>query len=336
MDERHEREAMSVLVTGATGFVGSHVGPLLTRLGMRVVGGTRDVQRARDAHPDRAFVHLDLHDPDTLPAALAGCTHAVYLVHGMGAHAAADDYERTELEAADRFRTAAASAGLHRLVYLGGMRPDGEPSRHLRSRLATGECLRAGAVPTIELQATMVIGSGSESFRMVRDLAARLPAMLLPTWLDSRTQPIAIIDVVHAIARALRMDVPASRAYALPGPETLTARAIIERTASLMGRRPWTAEVPVVTPRLSAYWIRLVTRSDPHLARELVEGLLHDILSPDEGFWREHPTYRRQPFDDAVRLALAGEAEEVSAVAALVEDAAAWLTPKDTRTGTPS
>jgi uncharacterized protein YbjT (DUF2867 family) len=336
MDEPHTRNRMSVLVTGATGFVGSHLVPVLAGTGTQVVGGTRDVDRARQTHPDRTFVHLDVHDADSVRAALAGRTHAVYLVHGMGAGAAADDYERTELAAAHTFRTAAAAAGLRRIVYLGGMRPDGEPSRHLRSRLATGECLRGGDVPTVELQATMVIGSGSESFRMVRDLAARLPAMLLPAWLESRTQPIAIVDVVHAILRALWMDVPGSRVYALPGPETLTARAIIERTARLMGRHPWTAEVPLVTPRLSAHWIRLVTRSNPQLARELVEGLLHDILSPDEGFWGEYPSYRRQPFDDAVRLALAGEAEEVSALAALVEDAAAWLTPKDAPTATTS
>lgn len=316
-----------VLVTGATGFVGSHLVPILARTGADVVGGTRDVARAGHDHPDRAFVALDLLQPETVHAALQGCTQAVYLVHGM---ASADhEYERIEREAALTFRAAAAAAGVQRIVYLGGMRPAGPPSRHLRSRLATGEILREGPVPVIELQATMVIGSGSESFRMVRDLAARLPVMLLPAWLDSRTQPIGIVDVVQAIVLALRLDTSESRVWSLPGLETLTARAIIERTAGLLGRRPYMVRVPVVTPWLSTHWIRLVTRTDPHLAAELVEGLRTDILSPDDGFWAVYPQYRRQSFDEAVRRALAGEAEELSQMALFVEEAAEWVTPKD-------
>lgn len=317
-----------VLVTGATGFVGSHLMPLLTRAGARAVGGSRDVHRARQAFPDREFVSLDLARPETVATALEGCTHAVYLVHGMGRDGG--DYEHSEREAAQTFRDAAARAGVRRTVYLGGMAPSGPPSRHLRSRLATGEILRSGPVPTIELQATMVIGSGSESFRMVRDLAARLPLMLLPAWLATRTQPIGIADVVQAILLALRMDGPGG-AYPLPGPETLTARVIIERTASLLGRRPYTIGVPVVTPWLSTHWIRLITRADAHLAAELVEGLRTDILSPDEGFWRLHPSHRRQSFDEAVAAALIGEAAELSRAATLVEDVAEWLTPKDDR-----
>jgi hypothetical protein len=159
--------------------------------------------------------------------------------------------------------------------------------------------------------------------------------MLLPKWLRSRTQPIGIADVVHAIVLALRMDATDSRAYPLPGPEILSARAIIERTASLLGRRPYTIEVPVVTPWLSTHWIRLVTRCDPRVAAELVEGLRTDILAPDDGFWLLAPGHRRQSFDEAVRVALAGEAEELSRAAVLVEEAAEWLTPKRDRT-TPS
>lgn len=323
-----------VLVAGATGFVGSHLVPVLARGGAQVLGGTRDVERARRKKPQQEFVVFDLQQPDTVRAALQGCTHAVYLVHGMGKQQ--QEYERAELAAATTFRAAAADAGVGRIVYLGGMRPAGTPSRHLRSRLATGECLRAGRVPTIELQATMVIGSGSESFRMVRDLSARLPGMLLPKWLRSRTQPIGIADVVHAIVVALRMEGSESRAYPLPGPEILTAREIIERTASLLGRRPYTIEVPLVTPWLSTHWIRLVTRSDPRVAAELVEGLRSDILAPDDGFWELVPGHRRQSFDEAVRVALVGEAEELSRAAVLVEDAAEWLTPKDDRATPPS
>jgi len=125
------------------------------------------------------------------------------------------------------------------------------------------------------------------------------------------------------------MNTGESRAFPLPGPEILSARAIIERTAGLLGRRPYIVRVPLVTPWLSAHWIGLVTRADPHLAAELVEGLRTDILAPDEGFWAWHPGHRRQSFDEAVRAALAGEAEELSRAAVLVEEAAEWLTPKD-------
>jgi uncharacterized protein YbjT (DUF2867 family) len=321
-----------VLVTGATGFVGSHLMPLLERSGADVVGGTRDVARAQRHQPGRSFVHLDLLRPETVQPALTGCTDAVYLVHGMGD--ANLDYEKSEHAAAMAFRDAAASAGLRRIVYLGGMPPSGPPSRHLRSRLATGATLREGAVPTIELQATMVVGSGSESFRMVRDLAARLPVMLLPKWLESRTQPIAVADVVHAIVLALRLDARESRVHALPGPEMLSARAIIERTAGLLGRVPFTVAVPVVTPWLSTQWIRLVTRTDPHVAAELVEGLRSDILAGDDGFWTMYPGYRRQSFDEAVRAALTGEAEELSRAAMILEEAAEWLTPKSDHAAT--
>jgi uncharacterized protein YbjT (DUF2867 family) len=147
-----------VLVTGATGFVGSHLHPVLMQQGYDVVGGTRDVARARRSHPDRTFARLDLDDPGSIAAAVDGCTAAAYLVHGMSRDGASD-YARAELAAAQAFRDAAARAGVRRIVYLGGMRPAGRPSRHLQSRLDTGACLRGGEVPAIELQASMIIGS---------------------------------------------------------------------------------------------------------------------------------------------------------------------------------
>ena len=232
-----------------------------------------------------------------------------------------DDYEAAEHEAARVFRDAAAAAGLERIVYLGGMPPNGKPSRHLRSRMLVGETLRSGRVPTIELQATMIIGAGSESFRMVRDLAARLPVMFLPRWSKSLTEPIGIEDVVIAIGAAL-CDAPAeSRAYPLPGPEVLSAREILHRTAALMGRSVPMLYLPLITPKLSSYWIRLVTRSDHHVTDELVEGLRTDILAPDSGFWKLVPQHTRQSFDDAVRKALCDEVDGLTAGALIFEHA---------------
>ena len=317
-DPGEDGTAGTVLLTGATGFVGSHAFPVLEALGLRVIGGTRDPDKARQQHPSRRYRQLDLQDPLSVRTAMAGCSAAVYLVHSMatGAH-----YEVAEREAASLFRAAAEEAGLERIVYLGGMPPNGEPSRHLKSRMVTGQTLRAGRVPTIELQATMIIGAGSESFRMVRDLAARLPAMLLPSWSKSLTEPIGIADVTFAIGAALEKAPALSRAYPLPGPEVVSARDILQRTARLLGHNPRMYHVPLISPKLSSYWIRLVTRSDHRVTDELVEGLRTDILSPDQGFWKLCPEHVRQSFDEAVRAALSEETESLSTGALLFEQA---------------
>jgi uncharacterized protein YbjT (DUF2867 family) len=318
-------ERSKVLLTGATGFVGAQLFAVLQAHGLDVVGGTRDVEAAERKYPGRKFVQIDLADARSVREAMRHCSAAVYLVHSM---AGGRDYERLERESAQTFRSAAADAKLERIVYLGGMPPQGKPSRHLRSRMTTGEILRGGTVPTIELQATMVIGSGSESFRMVRDLAARLPVMVLPRWAESLTEPIAIDDVTFALAHALQHAPAKSRAYPLPGPEKLSARDILSRTAGLMGRHPRMYGVPVITPKLSSYWIRLVTRGNHHVTDELVEGLRTNIIAPDEGYWKLCPEHERQSFDQAARKALNGEESDLSTGALLLETAIDRLSPK--------
>jgi uncharacterized protein YbjT (DUF2867 family) len=298
-----------VLLTGATGFVGLHLYPVLTAGGLSVVCGSRQPEAARSRTPGREFRQLDVSDYDSTVRALEGCDAAVYLVHSM---ADVKRYDRAEEHEAKTFLRAAEHVGLKRIVYLGGPRPAGRISRHLRSRLRTGEILRGGGVSTIELQATMIIGPGSESWRMVRDLAARLPVMLLPRWLESRSQPIYIDDVTAAIRLAVSMEQQGSAAYPLPGPETLSARDILLRTAELMGLRPHMYGVPVITPLLSSYWIALVTRANQRIASQLVEGLRTDLVAPDEGFWRRFPEHARIPFNVAARLALQGEADTLT------------------------
>lgn len=292
-----------MLLTGATGFVGSHVAEALLRRGLEVVGASRrpDGERSR---ADMPFRHVDLAVPSTVDRALEGIDRAVYLVHGMRGHG---DYVQLERRYAETFRDAAARAGLERIVYLGGMRPRGHLSRHLESRLRTGEILRSGTVPVVELQATMVVGAGSESFRIVRDLAARLPWMLLPKWLESVTEPVAVEDVAEAIAHATTMPLTSSVVLPAPGPDQLSARSILELTARALGHAPRMAGVPFVTPKLSSYWIRLVTRADPHLATELVEGLRTSIVAEGETIWDRMPGFERTSFEDTVRRALAEE-----------------------------
>jgi len=298
----HRSFAMKVLLTGATGFVG-------TRLAPRLIADGWSVRRAA-RHPPPArlgeeWVQLDVDRPETMGPALAGCRAAVYLVHRM---AEAADYEVRERAAAVAFGAAALAAGLERIVYLGGVEPSGPPSRHLRSRLETGARLRASGVPTFELRAAMIIGPDSLSFRIVRDLACRLPAMILPRWLSSRSQPIDVSDVVHAIATALELPIELAGAWDLPGPETLTAKEILLRIARSRGMRPLVVDVPVLTPHLSSLWLRLVTSADYKVARELVDGLANDLVARGQSFWDVAPPHALVPFDDAVRRALGAEA----------------------------
>lgn len=308
---------MRVLLTGATGFVGSHLYPALVAAGHDVVCASRDPDRARARWPEQQWRALDVSDAASFRAPLGGCDAAFYLVHGL--LAAASDYPEREQQAASLFARAAEEARLSKVVYLGGMAPAGSPSRHLASRLRTGQVLREGRVPTIELRASMIIGAGSASWRICRDLALRLPLMVLPRWLRSRSEPISIEDVVVALVAALGLDPARAGDYDVPGPEILSAREILERIARLAGTRPVMINVPLVTPHLSAYWIRLVTRTDAALAAELVEGLRNDILSRDDGIWRLLPDHERLGFDAAARRALQAEAATVSTVGQAVE-----------------
>jgi len=300
--------ARTLLLTGATGFVGRAVRPALEQVGWHVRGLTRSAERARAAMPDVAWVQGDVADASSIASALDGVEAAFYLVHAIGE---GDDYHAREVAAAERFAAAAGAAGVRRVVYLGGVAPAGPGSEHLRSRLDVGEALRAGPAPTVELRASMIVGHGSLSWLIVRDLAARLPVMVLPRWLRSRTQPVAIDDVVVALVRALDVPLDTNAWFDVPGPETLSGKQILERTARVMGLgAPLSIDVPFLTPRLSSLWLRLVTRANWTVAREVVIGLTEDLLAKDERFWAliHHP--HRTPFDAAARQALAEERRE--------------------------
>jgi uncharacterized protein YbjT (DUF2867 family) len=295
----------TLLLTGATGFVGNAVRPALAAKGWRVRCLTRDVARARRRQPALDWVEGDVGDPVSSARALDGCQAAIYLVHGIGEGA---DYHQREVAAATTFSQAADAAGVERIVYLGGVAPAGSGSEHLRSRLDVGEALRSGPVKTVELRASMIVGHGSLSWLIVRDLAARLPFMILPQWLKSRTQPVAIADVVIALVRALDLQLPASACFDIPGPFTMSGKQILEETARVLGLpHPRMIEVPLLSPRLSSLWVRFVTRAKWSVAREVVVGLTEDLLARDDRFWRliDHPN--RLTFAEGARLALDGE-----------------------------
>ncbi len=297
--------SQSLLLTGATGFVGGALRPALLARGWRVKGLTRDAARARQRAPDQDWVQGDVRDEAACAVAMTGCRAAVYLVHGIGEGA---DYHAQEVAGAEVFARAAARAGVERIVYLGGVAPPSAGSDHLRSRFAVGEALRAGPVKTIELRASMIVGHGSLSWLIVRDLAARLPFMVLPRWLRSRTQPVAIDDVVIALVGALDLPLAASAWFDIPGPATLSGKEILEETARVMGLpSPRAVEVPLLSPRLSSLWVRFVTRARWSVAREVVVGLTEDLLAQDDRLWTMVGHPRRLAFADAARLALVAE-----------------------------
>ena len=244
-------------------------------------------------------------EPASCARALAGCQAALYLVHGIGA---GGGYHQQEIAAAATFSQAAATAGIERIVYLGGVAPTGAGSEHLRSRLEVGEALRAGPVRALELRASMIVGHGSLSWLIVRDLAARLPVMVLPSWLKSRTQPVAIDDVAIALVRALDLPLAASAWFDIPGPVTLSGKEILEETAQVLSLpHPRMIELPLLSPRLSSLWVRFVTRADCTDAREVVVGLAEDLLARDDRFWTLIGHSQRLSFAAAAELALAAE-----------------------------
>lgn len=296
---------MTIVVCGARGFVGSHLTRALVQKGHQVRAGSRNPSKVDEDRPEVTWVEVDVERPDTLASAFEGADAVAYLVHQMGD--GGDDLEKREAAGARAVRDAAAAAGVRRMVYLGGPDPTGPISKHLASRLRTGAILRDGPVSTIELRANMIIGAGSESWWIVRDLALRLPVMLLPRWLYNHSEPIAIDDVVGALVRALEQDHEGSAWYDIPGPERLTARQILERVGAAVGVKPRMINVPVLSPRLSSHWLRLITRADYNVASQLVDGLTADLVATGTTFWEVHPDLPRTPFDQAVHQALAEE-----------------------------
>ncbi len=296
------RESELVLLTGATGFVGRHLYPALRAAGYNVRCGSRQPARATELRPKREWVRLDLDEASSVRRALEGCRAAIYLVHRMKG---GDDYPDRERRSAEVFAREAERAGVRRIVYLGGVAPRGKGSRHLASRLETGAILRRSRASTVEIRAAMIIGAGGESWTMVRDLAKRLPLMVLPRWLNRGSWPIAIDDVVLALVGALQLHAADAGVYDAPGPERLTHRETLERAAAVMGKHPTMLRVPVLTPRLSSYWIGLVTDVDVAMARELIEGIRYDLDPSGRLIWDAIGTGPQRALDEAMREALA-------------------------------
>jgi uncharacterized protein YbjT (DUF2867 family) len=284
------------VVFGASGVIGRAVLPELTRSG-DVVAVSR---RSREPHDGVVWASADATDPAAVDDVLRRDDVVVYLVHSLGT----EDFEEIDRRAADTVAAAAARAGAHQIVYLGGLGAtrDAE-SAHLRSRAETAERLSAGPVPVTTLRAGMVVGAGSAAFETIRALVDRLPAMICPRWVSTPTQPIALRDVVAYIAGVSGNEAALGRSFDIAGPEVMTYRGMIERIARLRGKRLPIVEVPVLTPRLSSWWLHLVTPVNASVARPLIDGLRTPTVAHDDDI-RELVPVEQTSFDDAVRLAL--------------------------------
>ncbi|MEU0494920.1 NAD(P)H-binding protein [Mycobacterium sp. NPDC006124] len=273
-----DTESRRSLVTGATGYIGGHLTALLVERGENVRAMARTPEKLRDA-PWRDQVEVvrgDLGDPQTLEAAFDGVDVVYYLVHSMGT---SRDFVREEEKSAHNVAAAAEKAGVRRIVYLSGLHPDGELSRHLRSRNTVGEILMASSVETVVLQAGIVIGSGSASFEMVRHLTDRLPVMTTPKWVRNKIQPISIDDVLYYLAECADAPLPKSRTFDVGCPDVLEYADAMQIYAEEAGlRRRFIIALPLLTPSIASWWVGLVTPIPSGLARPLVESLEHDAV----------------------------------------------------------
>jgi len=296
-----------VLLTGATGYVG---GRLLSELehrqmALRCFARRPEALRGRAA-PSTEIVRGDVLDPAAVARALVSVDAAYYLVHSMGA---GEDFAARDRQAARIFAEAARTAGVRRIIYLGGLSGGAAGlSEHLRSRRETGEVLREAGVPVVEFQAAIILGSGSLSFEMIRALVERLPVMICPRWVGVETQPIAIEDVIAYLVAALDLAPGAERVYQIGGPDCITYGDLMREYARQRGLKRLLIPVPLLTPRLSSLWLGLVTPVYARIGRKLIDSLRNPTVVRDSAALQTFPV-RPRGVPDAIARALANENE---------------------------
>lgn len=294
-----------VLVTGVTGYIGGRLVPRLLASGFPVRVMVRDKTRLQGrAWLDQVqVVQADVLNPDSLHEALSGVSVAYYLIHSMAGNV---DFDQRDLQAARNFGEAARANGVERIIYLGGLGdPEADLSKHLRSRQQTGQVLRESGIPVTEFRAAIVVGSGSFSFEMIRYLTERIPVMICPRWVFTRVQPIAISDVLDYLIAALETPQSADRIIEIGGSDVLTYGDMLLGYARARGLRRYLLPVPVLTPRLSSYWVHLVTPIPAKIARPLIDGLRNEVVVRRSDALELFPQLKPMDYHSAVMLALA-------------------------------
>ncbi len=286
---------MRVAVIGATGTIGRPLVEALART-HDVVGVARRPPRDNQVN----WIAADATDAVAISSALEGINVVYHLVHSLGSA----DFEERDRAAATAVAESAAAVGATQVVYLGGLGEEAsELSPHLRSRAETADILAGGAVPLTTLRAAMIVGPGSVAFETILALVERLPVMVCPRWVSVETQPVALADVLTALAGVCGKPAAYGQTFDLGGPEVMTYRTMLERTAHLRGKHPILIEIPFLTPRLSSLWLHLVTPTNVSVARPLVEGLRIPTVAHDDRIWELVKT-RRTTFDESVQAAL--------------------------------
>jgi uncharacterized protein YbjT (DUF2867 family) len=290
-----------VLVTGATGFIGKRLIVALLAEGFQV--------RAVVRSPGMQFqnevetITGDLLDRLSLDPVLEGIDTAFYLVHSMAG--GRTGFERRDRQAVENFVSAANSAGLRRAIYLGGLGETGSGlSKHLASRLGVAETLQSGNFMTTVLRAAIIIGSGGASYEIIKALVERLPIMITPKWVSTKCQPIAVRDVINYLTGCLLDERTAGNTFDIGGPEILTYREMMQRFAKIRNKKILIVPVPLLTPKLSSYWVGLVTPAKPSVAIPLIEGLRNEVICRDTRI-RELIPFPLTPFDESIRIAMA-------------------------------
>lgn len=293
-----------ILVTGATGYIGGRLVPSLIEAGYRVRVMVRDSSRlqGRPWLEQVEVIQGDVLDTTSLPTAMQGVSAAYYMVHSMSG---SSDFAQRDLQAARNFGSAAREAGVGRLIYLGGLGdPHSDLSRHLRSRQETGNALRESGVPVTEFRAAIVVGSGSISFEMIRYLTERLPVMICPQWVFTKVQPISIRDILNYLVSALVVLESAGEIIEIGGSDVLTYGRMMLGYAEVRGLKRRLLPVPVLTPRLSSYWVHLVTPIPAGIARPLIDGLRNEVVVRTDTAGKLFPEIHPMDYKSAVLLAL--------------------------------
>ena len=292
------------LVFGASGYIGTNLVEFLLAEGRNVRATSRNIEVLRGRGWDGVELRAaNALEPASLDGALEGIDTAYYLVHSMAAGKA---FPELDARAARHFAAAAARHGVRRIVYLGGLTPERPVSAHLQSREETGDILREGGVPVTELRAGMIIGPGSAAWEVIRDLVNHLPIMVTPRWVQTRSTPIALDNLLRYLADVPAYEETAGEIYEVAGPDVVTYIEVMRRYGRLVGKRPIILSVPVLTPRLSSYWLRLVTAVPTNIARALIDGLSQDVIASENRLAQLIPQ-RLLDFDESAERALTAE-----------------------------